>query len=101
MHDFPVDVVVLHGIEMRNLQRSNRFDREREDLLCLAGRVPAAQPLSRGAERAQHLRAVESLTLTVVTETHDGLTIVKDYHCCRYLPVAGEQSVPTIFSDAT
>ena len=46
-----------------------------------ASRDPSPrQSLARGAKGAQHLRAVESLSLTMVAKTHDGLTIVTDYH---------------------
>ncbi len=74
--DFSVDNLV-DRIEMRNLERSNRLDRERERLLGLARTLGASQSLSRGSKRTQHLRAVEALPLTMIAETHDGLTRVR------------------------
>jgi hypothetical protein len=61
---------VFYWIEMRNVERTHGLDSQRERLICVAlcSRLP--QPLTCGAERAQHLCAVEPLTLTVLTETH-------------------------------
>ena len=81
---FPVDDFV-RGIEMRNLERPHRLDSECEDFFRFASPFAAAESLARGAQGAQHLRAVESLALTMITETHDGLTIVTDYHFSRTL----------------
>ena len=46
-------------------------------MICSAslGRVRIAQLLSHGAKRTQHLRAVEPLPVTMVTEAHDFLTV--------------------------
>ncbi len=84
MDHFPIDEFVW-GIEMRNLERPHRLDSECEDSFRLASPFAAAESLARGAQGAQHLRPVESLALTMITETHDGLTIVTDYHLNRTL----------------
>lgn len=70
----------LDGIEVRNLERPHRLDDRGEHVFRVARRAAASQPLARRSQRTQDLCTVESLPRTVITETHDGLTIVKDYH---------------------
>ncbi len=79
MNHFAIDILVVDGIEVRNLERPHSFDGRCQHLLGLARRL-SAKPPTGGAKGAQHLRAVESLSRTVVAEAHDGLTIVSDYH---------------------
>jgi hypothetical protein len=80
MDYFPVDDFIVDGIEMRNFERAHRLDSGYENLFRIARCAGPAQSPASGTQRAQHLRAVESLPRTMITETHDGLTIVPDYH---------------------
>jgi hypothetical protein len=80
MDDFPVDDFIVDWIEMRNFERAHRLDRGYENLFRIARCAGPPQSSPSGPQRAQHLRAVESLPRTMITETHDGLTIVSGYH---------------------
>jgi len=94
MDHFAIDILIVDGIEVRNLERPHRLDGRCQHLLCFARRL-AAKPPAGGAKGAQHLRAVESLSRTVVAEAHDGLTIVSDYHrqgAATYLLPASSRS---------
>jgi hypothetical protein len=68
--DFAVDDLVVEQIQMGDFQGAHCLDGERERLVGIALRLRLAQPLACGPERAQHLRAIEPLPLTMVTETH-------------------------------
>lgn len=70
VNDFSVDDLV-DRIEMGNLERSNRLDRQNDNLFGITRRRGIAQAFAGGPKRAQHLCAVEPLTLTVVTEAHN------------------------------
>ena len=70
VNHFPIDDLVVYGVEMRNRQRAHRLDGKRDDLFGVAGPVGIAQLLPYGAKRTQHLRAVEPLPVTMVTEAH-------------------------------
>ncbi|MBI4266561.1 MAG: hypothetical protein HY657_19505 [Acidobacteria bacterium] len=69
-----VDHLAVHhlveGLEVGDLQRPDGIDGRGEDLIGAARGVRLAQPLARRPERAQHLRAVEALSLTVLAEAH-------------------------------
>ena len=62
--------VGLVRFEVRNLQTADRVDGDRKRLLCGLRRGGLPQSALRLAQRAQHLRAVESLPLTVFAEAH-------------------------------
>ena len=80
MDHFSVDHFIVDRIEMRNLERAHRLDSGYENLFRITRCAGPPQSPASGTQRAQHLRAVESLSRTMITETHDGLTIVPDYH---------------------
>ena len=70
VNHFPLDDFVGH-LEMRDLERPHRLDRECQDLIGTALCVRLTQPPSCETKGAQHLSAIEALPLTVVTEAHD------------------------------
>ena len=71
MHHFALDRLVK-GLEVWNLQGADGFDGQRQRLVGTAVAARIAQPLASRSQGTQHLSAVEPLTLTVITETHDG-----------------------------
>ena len=83
VNHFPIDDLVVYGVEMRNRQRAHRLNRKRDDLFGVAGRIRIAQLLPYGAKRTQHLRAVEALPVTMVTEAHSLPTTSSLIHRAR------------------
>ena len=75
MNHFPIDDLVVDGVEMRNRERAHRLDGQCDDFFGVARRVGAAQLLPHGAKRAQHLRAVEALPVTMVTKAQGLLNV--------------------------
>ena len=61
---------VLHQIEVRNGGAAHRLDGECQRLVRAVGGFGRSQPFSRRAQDAKHLRPIESLTFTVLAETH-------------------------------
>ena len=69
MNDLAVDDVVVRPFEVRQFEPAQFANRGVERFA--AGATALAAPLAaQGAQRAQHLRAVEPLTLTVLAKTH-------------------------------
>jgi hypothetical protein len=62
--------LIVEWFEMRNLQGAHRLNGHGETLIGAATRLGGSEPLSRGSQDAKHLRPIESLTFTVITEAH-------------------------------
>jgi hypothetical protein len=69
VNDLALDLIV-HRLEVRYLQRPHRFNRHREALIGAAAGLGRSQPFSCRPQNAKHLRPIESLTFTVITEAH-------------------------------
>jgi hypothetical protein len=74
VNHFAVDGIV-EPVEMRDLERPYRFYRDGDNLLGIAGRLGRAHLISHRAKRAKHLRAIESLSLAMVTKGHGLLNV--------------------------
>src|SRR5436190_19038886 len=74
VNHFAVDCLV-EPVEMRDLERPYRLYRDRDNLLGVAGRLCCTHLVAHGAKRPQHLRAIESLSLTMVTKGHGLLNL--------------------------
>ena len=62
--------LIVQRFEMRNFQGAHRLNGHGETLIGAATRLGGSEPLSRGSQDAKHLRPIESLTFTVITEAH-------------------------------
>jgi hypothetical protein len=60
----------VERFEMRNFQAAHSLDGQGQRLIGTGCRVRLSQSLSRRPEHAENLGPIESLTLTVVAETH-------------------------------
>jgi hypothetical protein len=60
----------VQRFEMRNFQAAHSLDGQGQGLIGTGCRVRFSQSLSRRPEHAENLGPIESLTLTVVAETH-------------------------------
>jgi hypothetical protein len=56
--------------EVRDVERRNGLDRQRESFICARPTPLAAQIPPRAPQRAENLRAIKPLTLTVFAEIH-------------------------------
>jgi hypothetical protein len=62
--------LIVQRFEMRNLQGAHGLNGHGETLIGAATRLRSSEPLSRRSQDAKHLRPIESLTFTVITEAH-------------------------------
>ena len=69
MNGLPGDVILV-GIEVRDLETADGVDRDRERLRGFLRSARSSQLTLRLAQRAQDLRAVEPLPLTMFAEAH-------------------------------
>ena len=69
VNDLALDEIV-DRFEVRDLQAAHRLDGQSEGLIGTAWSPQRPQALSRGAQGAEHLRPIESLTFTMVAEAH-------------------------------
>jgi hypothetical protein len=74
VNHFAVDGIV-EPVEVWDLERPYRFYRDGDNLLGIAGRLGRAHLISHRAKRAKHLRAIESLSLAMVTKGHGLLSL--------------------------
>ena len=74
--------LVFH-VEVRDVERRNRPERQREYLVDLLPAAPPSQVPSDLSQRTQDLRAIESLTVTVFAETHRGTCSIESFPIAR------------------
>lgn len=63
-------VQLVHKFEVRNFQGAHSLNRGSEGLIGAARRIRLSYELSCRPKDAEHLRPIESLTFTVIAETH-------------------------------
>ena len=61
---------IFDRFEVRDFQAAHRLDGQSEGLIGTAWGGQRSQALSRGAQGAEHLGPIESLTFTMVAEAH-------------------------------
>lgn len=69
MNDFAGHHVV-QGLEVGNFEGADGLYGQRKGLVGAAGLGRLLHPLPGGAERTQHLRPIETLSLAMITEAH-------------------------------
>jgi hypothetical protein len=69
MNHLPVHQIV-HAFEVRNVQRADGLDGQREGLIGAAGHAALWQALSRSPQGAKNLCPIEALTFTMIAEAH-------------------------------
>jgi hypothetical protein len=62
-------LAALVDIKVRDLERGDRLEHQRERRLELFPAGPAVEIASEAPQRPEHLRAIEALPLTVFAET--------------------------------
>ena len=70
MDDLAIDDVVEH-LQVRNVERADRLDRYRKDVVSGARRCRLPHFGACLSQRPQDLGTVEPLTLAMIAETHD------------------------------
>ena len=61
---------LVERLDMRNLERAHRLDRQGKRFVCTSCRSGPPQALLRLAQRAKHAGAIESLPRAVFTKAH-------------------------------